>query len=81
MKKKWYVINHRAGGNLFYMIEATEEEIAILERLIDNDAEYGENCLYYDFYWGNFNVVSPGFDTREECEEYFKTAEEFCYFK
>ena len=81
MKKKWWIINQHSEGNAFYMVQATEEEIKILEELINNDPEYDEDCLYFDYYWGNVEIASPGFATREECKEYFKTAEEFKFFR
>lgn len=46
-----------------------------------NSAEVNENCLYYDYYWGCVEVVSPGFATKKECQEYFNTAKEFAFFR
>lgn len=81
MKKKWWILNHHAEGNCFYMVNATVEEIATLCCLIDNNAEVNENCLYYDYYWGSVEVASPGFVTKKECQEYFETAKEFAFFR
>lgn len=81
MKKKWWILNHHAEGNCYYMVNATEEEIDVLRRLVDNNAEASENCLYFDFYWGGVEVESPGFATKEECKKYFETAEDFKWFR
>lgn len=47
----------------------------------ENWAADNENCLYYDYYWGCVEVVSPGFATKKECQEYFNTAKEFAFFR
>lgn len=63
------------------MVNATVEEITTLRCLIDNNAKVNENYLYCDDYWGSVEVVSPGFATKEECQEYFNTAKEFHFFR